>query len=278
MVFETHKLAFCPMVVSLFSPIGCHSISSLHSKENALTRLRSNLTASALPQIAKAAHAALNTNKKFEVRRIFPEELLNNHWLKVEGLLWGACWAWFLYDTCKHGRESLRILRLGSSHHENRPKLASQLKETCHNFINLSGTTASIVLWADRAKFFALGKCTLLLQKITFIGYFITSGFGIEKTVRALHKAKNSMMSARDPKDIIRHRHHYRSEQLDLASHISTIAWAILGIAELCTGVVIAPWIMTSVFMASCALACASIGYGCYISSKIDPRETGVPA
>jgi hypothetical protein len=261
------------MTILLSSPIGYRSISSLQSKKNTLACMCPNKgnnlfsTPSALSQISKAT---LRTNKKFEVRRIFPEELLNNRWLKIEGLLWCACWAWFLYDSCKHGRESLRLFRLGLSCGENRSKWTSELKETCHNVINLSGTTASIALWSERAKFFTLGKFTLLLQKTTFIGFFITSGFSMEKTARELRKEKISLMNAQDPKDILKHRLHYRSAQLDLASHISTIVWAILGIAELCAGVVIAPWLMTSVFMASCALACVSIGYSCSIQSKID--------
>src|SRR5579862_1990995 len=269
------------MTISLSSPIAYRSIFSLHSKENTPSCLRLNnlkngfSSVSVLPQISKAArHSSLSANKKFEVRKIFPEELLNNRWLKIEGLFWGACWAWFLYDSCKHGRESLRLFRQGLSHGANRLKWTAELKETCHNVINLSGTTASMALWAERAKFFTLGKFSLLLQKITFIGFFITSGFSIEKTARELRKEKISMISARDPKDVLKHRLHYRSAQLDLASHISTIVWAILGIVELCGGVVIAPWLMTSVFMTSCALACASIGYSCSIQSKIDAPST----
>ncbi len=261
------------MVISNSLTIGRHSASLLRNRENAPISLSPNtvknrfLVAFALPKISPAARVDLiAANKKTEIWRIFPQELLNSRWLKFEGLLWSACWAWFLYDMCKHGRESLGILRL----QENRPKLVSDLKETCHKFINLSGATVSMALWAERAKFFALGKYTPLLQKITFIGYFITSGFCIEKTLKALRKEKISMTTAHDPKDIIKHRYLYRSEQLDLASHISTVAWAILGIAQLC-GVFIAPGVTSSVLLSSCALACISIVYSGFVSSKVNP-------
>jgi len=209
-----------------------------------------------------ARYVSLNT--------ILPKELSDNPWLKTEGILWTGCWAWFLYDFCKHAKESIRIRHLDRTR-ENRAKLSAELKETCSNFISLLGSTASIILWADRAKCIALGACSLILQKSTYIGYFLTSGFGIEKTMKALRQAKIAMLSTQDSKEMIQQQYHYRSALLDLASHISTVAWVVLGLVELCASVAISPWIMTSALMISCALACASIGYSCFVSYKVDP-------
>ncbi len=73
-------------------------------------------------------------------------------------------------------------------------------------------------------------------------------------------------MAARNIKE-----HRYRLGVIDLASHISTLAWAILGIIELFVGIAISPLLTGSLFLISCGLAFASIGYSLYIEFKLDP-------
>jgi hypothetical protein len=243
--------------VQSYNPVG-GLFSDAFSKKNILTHIASK-------------YLAAEQNLKEVVRKFPYAELIKNPFQLAEGVMWGSCWIWTLYDFCSHACEFRRIAGMDLAHSDNRIKLCEQVKEIFVRFVSLSGMSASAVQWADRVRIIALGKFAPFVQKFSYVTILISAGFGIEKTIKALQKEASDFESERNPGARNKHKHHYRLALIDLASHISTVAWVVLGAFEICAGVALSPLLTGSVLMISCAFACTSLGYGLYIAFKVDP-------
>jgi hypothetical protein len=246
------------------SSIAVERLTDISSKDSLLTRLASKIL-------------SVEQNLKSFVKNFPYAELLKNRVELAEGIVRGAGWSILVWDFCKHASECRRISRRDPSKPENRIKLNYEVKETFVSFVSLSAVTASIVQWADRIRIIALDALAPLLQKFTYAAYLITSGFGIEKAIKTIQKIKLDLSTEKDMAARNIKEHRYRLGVIDLASHITTLAWAILGIVELIVGIAISPLLTGAVVLISCGLAFASFGYSLYIDFKLDPSAASTP-
>jgi hypothetical protein len=198
-------------------------------------------------------------------------DLLKNRLQLVEGVLLGVGWVSLIFDLFSRICSCSRICCEELPQTEKRVQLINVSKETIVSFASFSGMTITLMLWADRVRVIALGIFVALLQKLTYGTYFITSGFGIEKAVKMVQKAKVDLIAAKDDASRNLHEHRYRLAIIDIASHICTLAWSILGIVGFTAGIVFNPLLMETFFLISCGLALVSIGYSLYIDFKIAP-------
>lgn len=198
-------------------------------------------------------------------------QLLKNRAQKIEGCFRVVGWVILLADFINRARSLSRIARRDLSEGDNRSKMQGEAKETFVSLVTFSSVTASLLQWADSVRILVLGKIACILQKFIYGANLIASGFGIEKAVSAIKKEKAELEVEQNPQDRDLHTHRYGLALIDLAYHIATIAWALLGLVELIGGIVFSPLLMGSVFMISCGLALASLVYGLYIDFKLAP-------
>ncbi|HEY2811139.1 MAG TPA: hypothetical protein VGJ00_07120 [Rhabdochlamydiaceae bacterium] len=187
---------------------------------------------------------------------------------KCEGYMWAGLWAWSLYDLGQRVRCYRAITLENLPPEEKQGKLRQQAKEVGVQVINVAGVSAIFTRWAHASRLISVERFLPLLQKISYGSFLLTSGFYIEKTITSLKKAWSALQQAATPEAKEKHRQEYCLAWMDLAAHISTLAWAMLGVIELAAGIAVSPLLMTSVFMAGCVFALASIGYGTYIDVK----------
>ena len=198
-------------------------------------------------------------------------EVLKNRAQRIEGCIRIVGWVILVVDFFKHASAVCRIARGELNQGDNCSKLISEVKETFVSLVTFSSMTASLLQWADAVRILVLGKIAPFLQKFVYGTHLIVSGFGIEKTIHALKREKSALAEEQNP--LVRDLHKLRCSLalVDLAYHISTIAWAILGLVELIGGVALSPLLMGSLFLISCGLALTGLGLSLYIEFKIAP-------
>lgn len=189
----------------------------------------------------------------------------------VEGAVWGVSWACVAGQFFYNIREYIRACDADLTQHKNQKKLYDEIKKVFVNFVSLSGISASIATWANRARIIVLGKGVSFLQKFSYATHLITSGFGIDASIRTLQDELWAFHNAVSGAERTKHTGRYHLALIDLASHITTLAWSILGIVELCVGIALSPALMLSIFWLSCALAIASLSYSIYIEYNAEP-------
>jgi hypothetical protein len=197
--------------------------------------------------------------------------LLKNRAQKIEGgfriVGWVILLADFINRACSLGRSARSELSEG----DNRSKMHTEAKETFVSLITFSSVTASLLQWADSVRILVLGKIVSILQKFIYGANLITSGFGIEKAVHIIKKEQSELETEQNPQDRDLHKHRYGLALVDLAYHISTIVWALLGLVELIGGIALSPVLTGALFMISCGLAVTSLVYSLYIEFKLVP-------
>lgn len=203
--------------------------------------------------------------------------LLKSPYDCLEGIFWGAAFSSALYECYQRVRELRRFSLQDLRCEETRENLKGEVKATANAFFGLFGYASSSLEWADRSRLIVLGKLVSLVQKISYMALFVNAGFGVDKCLETIKKMKCDIFNETDPVAKSRHERHYRAAILDLASHISTIAWALLGLVKLCFAVVISPALSSAVLMVSCAFALASFSYGIYVAVALAPPEEQQP-
>lgn len=198
-------------------------------------------------------------------------EVLKNRALRIEGCVRIAGGVFLVVDFIKHICALRSVACSNLSEEENRSKLVAEVKETFVSLVTLSSVTASLLKWADAVHILVLGKLVPFLQKFVYGASLITSGFGIEKTIHMLKKEDIALAEEQNPAARELHRHRYNLAILDLAYHISTIAWAILGLTELVGSLALSSLLSGPLLMISCGLVLASLVYSLYIEFKIAP-------
>jgi hypothetical protein len=199
-------------------------------------------------------------------------QLFKNRFDTVEGGFLGLAWTCTAYDFCKHVFLCIGVACKQAPAGEKRKELLHGVKETFVKFVSFSGMSASLMLWANRVRIIALGLFAGVLQKCTYGIYGILSGFGIERSVKAMEMAYSKLCNEKSASAKIVHGHRCRAAFLDVASEVSTLAWAVLGIVGIVAGVALSPLLMDGIFMTSCALAFLSIGYNIYIDFKYESK------
>lgn len=198
-------------------------------------------------------------------------EVLKNRAQKIEGCIRIVGWVVLLVDFFKHAFAAGRSARTDFSQEDNRLKLRAETKETFVSLVNFTSVTASLLQWAETVRILVLGKLAPFLQKFICGANLVVSGFGIEKTIHALKKEGSALEEERSLQARDVHKHRYALALVDLAYHISTIAWAVLRLVELVGGIALSPLLTGSLFMVSCCLAFAALVYSLYIEFKIAP-------
>jgi hypothetical protein len=235
-------------------------------------RLKSHIasTDNLLPRLVEKILSAEEHKKTFMHELPFAG-VLNNRAQKIEGCIRIVGWVVLLIDFFKHAFAAGRVARADLTQGDNRSKLIIEGKETFVSLVTFSSVTASLLHWADTVRILVLGKIVHFLQKFVYAANLIVSGFGIEKTICALKKEKSALAEEQSPPARDLHRHRYSLALVDLAYHISTIVWAIVGLVELVGGVALSPLLTGSLFMISCGLAFVALGLSLYIEFKIAP-------
>src|SRR5690348_5548989 len=189
-------------------------------------------------------------------------QLLKNRAQKIEGCIRIVGWVILLADFINRSFSLSRAARRDLSEGDNRSKMHGEAKETIVSLVTFSSITASLLQWADSVRILVLGKIACVLQKFIYGANLIASGFGIEKAVSVIKKEQAELEAGQNPQDRDLHAHRYGLALVDLAYHIATIVWALLGLIELIGGIAFSPILMGSIFMISCGLALASLVYG----------------
>jgi hypothetical protein len=224
---------------------------------------------------AQQSSFVLTASLAFSTIKTSWTRLRKSPWHCLEGLFWGTAWSFSLCECYACIRElsccSLEDLRLQGGC----DKLRRLIKATVNAVFGLFGYSTSTLEWADRMRLITLGKLAPLVQRISYLSLFINAGFGMEKCFETLKTKKCAFIAEKDPATQSMHAHHYRCALLDLASHISGIAWSLIGLVKLCFVVAVSPILANAVLLVSCAFAIASFSYGIYVAVKFD-QPTGV--
>jgi hypothetical protein len=148
-----------------------------------------------------------------------------------------------------------------------RPELESAEKECIVSSAVLGGTVANSLHWADSVNLISLGEGAAVCKAFGYGSSAVVAFFATVDAASQLYHACQEGEEGRSQRIL---------SFFSLGYRVSTLAWAILGIAAFFAGAVVAPSVMTILFLTSFLFFIAEMTYRARLERQDSSQEHGV--
>jgi hypothetical protein len=195
--------------------------------------------------------------------------LWNHPGQAVLGVVWAAWWAYSAYlaaaSAVALGRE------ITAQPREDWTKIGDAAKKAFLNQISFVGSSAFVAYWAHEAKLLSLGRYADMVNAANYACSFIYNGVEGAAAAYDMYQEKEAVLNAQSSQSAEEHKKKFFLGTLKLASSVTMVAWAVLGIGAIAAGVALTSWITMPLLGAGFGLAVLSIIYEIRLDEEAKP-------
>jgi hypothetical protein len=184
----------------------------------------------------------------------------------------GVAWSGFVALSAYYAAGSLQDLyALTSNAAATVEKVARTVKAVFVDLVSILCSAVYVVRWADTSKVIALGEYLPLINYLCFGTSGVIHAVESASQLYDIQRHIQGILTPQPREEVEQHKRWLFHDLVKLASHVTMVVWAALGVAGVATGYAMTPLISGAILLAALALG---VGAFCYKSNYCQVPNT----
>jgi hypothetical protein len=192
----------------------------------------------------------------------------------IEAGVWAGFWGLSILFSAMSLRNLHKVLTIEHPASEKFSKISEAVKEVFVKLVSLGGATAHNIHWWHEIKVLSLGKYAPLVKGLGFGASLVISLVEGGWSINAIYVGKKALLQAISPIEREKHKQQIYISLVKVIGNINMIAWTVLGIAAITSGIAVSSILMTPLLIVGCACPIGAYFYQKHIEKALNIRLT----